>query len=57
MQFLWAPNDHNTVRFSVYGEGTRDGGFVLSDLAGLRANSFRINQDFEGHTNRDILAG
>ncbi|MFT4842041.1 MAG: iron complex outermembrane receptor protein [Planctomycetota bacterium] len=63
MQFLWAPNDDNTVHFSVYGEASRDGGFVLSNVSdqpgqpGLRSNPFRINQDFEGSTERDILAG
>jgi iron complex outermembrane receptor protein len=69
MQFLWAPNENNTVHFSVYGEASRDGGFVLSSindrlvqpgqpvLPGLRTNPFRINQDFEGSTERDILAG
>jgi len=57
VQFLWAPDDNNTVRFSLYGEGTRDGGFVLTDLTTLRSNPYQINQDFEGHTNRDILAG
>jgi len=56
-QVMWAPDDRNTVRFVLYGEGTRDGGFVLSDVATLRNNPFRINQDFEGRTERDILAG
>jgi iron complex outermembrane receptor protein len=55
-QVLWAPDDDNTVRFVLYGEGTRDGGFVLSDVGGLRSNPYRINQDFEGSTDRDILA-
>ena len=57
MQLLWAPDDKNSIRFSLYGEGTRDGGFVLSDVATLRANPFQINQDFNGRANRDILAG
>lgn len=56
-QLLWEPDERNSVRFVIYGEGTRDGGFVLSDVAGLRSNAFRISQDFEGQTNRDILAG
>ncbi len=55
-QLLWAPDDDNTVRFTLYGESTRDGGFVLSDVAGLRATPYRINQDFEGRTDRDIQA-
>jgi iron complex outermembrane receptor protein len=63
MQFLWAPDDNNSIRFSFYGEGTRDGGFVLSNVGdqpgqpGLRSNPFQINQDFEGRADRDILAG
>lgn len=63
MQFLWAPDDKNSIRFSLYGEGTRDGGFVLSNVGdqpgqpGLRSNPFQINQDFEGRADRDILAG
>lgn len=57
IQFLWAPDDDNEVHVSIYGEGTRDGGFVLTDVGGLRANPFRVNQDFEGRTERDILAG
>jgi|GEM_PF-364095 len=70
-QLLWTPDDRNTVRLSIYGEHTRDGGFVLSSLGattdpttgqpvpgtGLRDNPYRINQDFEGRTDRDILAG
>jgi iron complex outermembrane receptor protein len=55
-QLLWAPDDNNIVRFTLYGEQTKDGGFVLSDVAGLRADPYRINQDFEGKTDRDIRA-
>lgn len=56
-QLLWTPDDRNTVRIIFHGEQTRDGGFVLSDLGALRDNPYRINQDFEGETNRDTLAG
>ncbi len=63
-QLVWTPDDRNTIRFSIYGEETRDGGFVLGSLgpspfggAGLKADPYRVNQDFEGRTDRDILAG
>lgn len=63
-QLLWTPDDRNSLRFSLYGEEARDGGFVLSSLgptpfgdAGLKADPYRVNQDFEGRTSRDILAG
>ena len=68
-QLLWTPDDRNTVRIIFHGEHTRDGGFVLSNIGtsispltgqpvpGLRENPYRINQDFEGETNRDTLAG
>ena len=62
-QLLWMPDDRNELRFAIYGEETRDGGFVLTDLganpfgSGLRADPYRVNQDFQGQTNRDILAG
>lgn len=55
-QMLWTPDDDTSLRLSVYGERTRDGGFVLSDLDGLRADPHRIDQDFEGTTSRDVLA-
>jgi len=56
-QLLWTPTTNDTVRFSIYGEQTRDGGFVLSDINGLRSNPWQVSQDFEGRTQRDILAG
>ena len=56
-QLLWTPTANDTVRFSVYGEDTRDGGFVLSDINGLRTNPWQVSQDFEGRTQRNILAG
>jgi len=56
-QLYWAPDHDNEVRFVLYGERARDGGFVLSDLAGLRQRPNRINQDFEGKADRDIVSG
>ena len=56
-QLFWTPDDQNEVRFVLYGERARDGGFVLADISGLNQNSHRITQDFEGRVDRDILAG
>ncbi|MHC5002980.1 MAG: TonB-dependent receptor [Planctomycetota bacterium] len=55
-QLLWTPDDQNEFRFVLYGEESRDGGFVLSDLDGLHDRPHRIFQDFEGVSERDILS-
>jgi iron complex outermembrane receptor protein len=55
-QLLWTPSSLWETRFIVSGERARDGDYALSDLGGLRASAFEIARDFEGHTNRDILA-
>ncbi|MHC4811688.1 MAG: TonB-dependent receptor [Planctomycetota bacterium] len=55
-QLLWIPDPTNELRLAVHGENANDGGFVLSDLAGLRSRPNRINQDFEGRTDRDLVA-
>jgi len=54
-QFLWTPDERNEIRFCILGERSRDGGFVLSDLEGLRERPRRVFQDFEGVTERDVL--
>ena len=54
---LWAPVDADwDLRFAMHTESSEDGGFILSDLEGLRDRPHRINQDFEGKTERDIFA-
>lgn len=55
-QLLWSADARNEFRLVVNGEVARDGGFVLSDLQGLRNRPNRINQDFEGDVDRDVLA-
>ncbi len=55
-QLVWTPDAHNTLRYTIWGEAARDGGFVLSELNGLRAAPNRIAQDFEGSADRDVLA-
>ncbi len=54
-QLLWTPDDRNEFRLSIIGERTRDGGFALSDLEGLRDRPWRIFQDFEGVTERNAF--
>jgi len=55
-QLLFHPSDDSEARLSLFGEYARDGGFVLSDLDGLRANPHHINQDFEGVAERDVIS-
>jgi iron complex outermembrane receptor protein len=54
-RLLWSPTESSELDFSVFGENARDGGFVLSELDGLRARPHRIDQDYEGIANRDVL--
>jgi len=54
-QLLWTPSEQSEFRLTVYGETSRDGGFALSELTGLRRQPNRINQDFEGVANRDLV--
>jgi iron complex outermembrane receptor protein len=55
-QLLWTPSSIWETRFIVSGERARDGDYALSDLGGLRTNAFEVARDFEGSTDRDILA-
>ncbi|MFQ5504147.1 MAG: TonB-dependent receptor [Planctomycetota bacterium] len=55
LQLYWVPDEQNELRFNLHGERARDGGFVLSDLGGLRRRPNHINQDFEGRAARDII--
>jgi iron complex outermembrane recepter protein len=55
-QVLWLPDAANEVRLIVYGERSNDGGFVLSDLQGLKDRPNRINQDYEGRADRDLIS-
>ena len=54
--FLWAPEENWELQLTLHGEHSRDGGFVLGDLASLRQRPHHIAQDFEGITERDIFA-
>jgi len=55
-QLLWTPSSLWETRLIVSGERARDGDYALSDLQGLRRNAFEVARDFEGHTDRDIMA-
>ncbi len=55
-QLLWMPSSLWETRLIVTGERARDGDYALSDLRGLRDNPFVVARDFEGHTDRDLLA-
>jgi iron complex outermembrane receptor protein len=55
-QLLWTPSSLWETRLIVTGERARDGDYALSDLRGLRDNPFLVARDFEGHTDRDLMA-
>ena len=55
-QLLWVPASQWEARVIVTGERARDGDYALGDLAGLRQKPFHVGRDFEGHTNRDVVA-
>lgn len=55
-QLLWTPNQAWDIRAIVSGERARDGDYSLQDLGSLRRNPFHTSRDFEGFTNRDVMA-
>ena len=55
-QVLWTPAANWEARLIVSAERARDGDYALNDLAAVRARPFSASRDFEGHTNRDIVA-
>ena len=55
-QLLIFPSDDLEIIFSAYGEHDRDGGFALADVGDLRNQPFRIANDFEGFTDRNIAS-
>jgi iron complex outermembrane recepter protein len=56
LQALWTPAQNWTIRGILSAERARDGDYALNDLASLRANGFVAARDYEGFTNRDIIA-
>ena len=55
-QLLWTPSPAWETRVIVTGERARDGDYALADLEAVRATPFEVQRDFEGRTERDILA-
>ena len=55
-RMLWLPSDNVEVSLGVMYERARDGVFPLGDLNALRRRPHHVNHDFEGQTDRDILA-
>ena len=56
LQFQWFPTDDWSARFILFAERDRDGDYGLSDLTTLRGNPHHVQRDFEGYSDRDILA-
>ena len=56
VQALWTLTQNWTVRGILSSERARDGDYALNDLASLRANGFTATRDYEGFTNRDVIA-
>ena len=50
------PADRWDLSVSIFGERDRDGDFVLFDLERIRKDPYHIDHDFEGKTDRDIIA-
>jgi iron complex outermembrane receptor protein len=55
-QLRWTPAERWEARLIVTGERDRDGDYALSDLGGLRQAPFVLARDFEGFTERDVVA-
>jgi iron complex outermembrane receptor protein len=55
-QLLWTPSDQWELRLIFSGERAQDGDYALGDLASIRANPHHVSHDFEGYTDRDIIA-
>jgi iron complex outermembrane receptor protein len=56
LQVEWLPTDAWSARFIFFTEQDRDGDYALHDLAALRDNPHHVGRDFEGYSDRGILA-
>jgi iron complex outermembrane recepter protein len=56
LQLQWVPTDAWSARFILSAERDRDGDYALADLASLRETQHHLQRDFEGHSDRDIIA-
>lgn len=52
---LWKLASEWQARLSIAGEHARDGDYALGDLNALRTRPHRVNHDYEGFTNRDLI--
>ena len=55
-QLLWVPVTDWEVRLILAGERAQDGDYALGDLAAIRARPHHVAHNFEGFTDRDIIA-
>ena len=55
-QLLWVPVTDWEVRLILSGERAQDGDYALGDLAAIRARPHHVAHDFEGFTDRDVIA-
>lgn len=55
-QLAWRLSKEWDVRAILAGERARDGDYRLNDLLAVRANPRSMMRNFEGFTNRDVLA-
>lgn len=51
-----APSENSQLRLGIYSERARDGGFALASLSALEVNPHKVFYDFEGSTERDVVA-
>lgn len=50
------PGENSQLRLGIYSERSRDGGFALAPLSALELNPHEVFYDFEGVTERDVVA-
>ncbi|MBM3778873.1 MAG: TonB-dependent receptor [Acidimicrobiia bacterium] len=56
VQMLWTPNTSWHARLLVSGERARDGDYPLKDLRTLRQDPYSAPRNFDGSTERDVVA-
>lgn len=56
LQLKWLFSDQWSARLTLFAQRDRDGDYSLCDLEALRADPYRVQRDFEGYLDRDILA-
>jgi iron complex outermembrane recepter protein len=56
LQLQWLPTAAWSAHFILSAESNRDGDYALADLAALREKPNHVQRDFEGYSDRDIVA-